>query len=380
MSEEQNYSRYEDEYEDDEIDIIELIRKLLGNWKKLLLWALAGLAVGIVVDLGTVRTYTVNTKMAPEVAVKGGGSSLGSLASLAGVNLSSGSGTDAVYPSLYPNIVASTPFRVELFSLPVEFSYKKEAVSTDLYDYILHYTKESWLSVALSFPKKAIKAVKRTIKGKRTAGVQGYADVDPYELTSEQSRVAHALAEGISLSVDKKDGSINTSVTMQDPHVAAALATEVMNRLQKYVADYRTEKARHDLVYFEQLRDAAREEFYSAQQKYARYVDANQGVVLQRVKIEQERLQNESNLKFQIYNQTEQQVQAAKAKVQQDTPVCAVIQPASVPRNSSPSSSKILFVAVLLAVIIGAFWILLGKDFVEKIKTPSKPEADSSEE
>lgn len=182
------------------------------------------------------------------------------------------------------------------------------------------------------------------------------------------------LNENIGLSVDKKTGIITTSVSMQDPKVAAALATEVMDRLQEYVSEYRTEKARHDLAYYEQLRDEAQKDYYAAQQKYARYVDANQGVVLQRVMIEQERLQNETELKYQLYNQTEQQVQLAKAKVQQETPVCAVLQPSSVPMQGEPSRAKILVIWVFLAVVIDALWILWGKDLFNKLKNPEEEE------
>lgn len=370
MSEEHNAIRYDDLY-DDEIDIIALIKTWISNWKSLLQWAGVGLILGVLSSITAVKTYTVNTKMAPEVSVRTSSSSLGALSSLAGVSLPGVSSTDAVHPDIYPDIVASTPFRVDMFSLPVEFKHRDEKVSTDLYDYIAHYTKTPWYSVVLSLPNKAIGAAKRMFKGK-IVKVEGYENVNPYELTREQAMVAKTISESVTLGIDKKTGAICTSVTMQDPHVAAAVATEVMDRLQQYVVEYRTGKSRHDLKYYEQLRDSAKEDYYNAQQKYARYVDANQGVVLQRVRIEQERLQNEANLKYQLYNQTEQQVQAAKAKVQQETPVCTVIQPASVPRSSSPSTSKILFVCIFLCVVLDSVWILWGKDFLKKLKEPQE--------
>lgn len=367
MSEDQKY--YIDDEAYDEIDITALLRKLFGEWRQLLKWAGIGLVLGIVFALTAVKTYTVNTKMAPEIAVRtGGSSSLGSLASLAGVNLGSMGGTDAVRPDIYPAIVSSTPFKIELFSLPVEFSYKKEKVNTDLYDYIVHYTKKPWYSVVLGAPKKALSLVMGIFKGKKTK-IEGYENINPANLTGEQAKVVGALNNGIVLNIDKKTGMITTSVTMQDPHVAATLADEVMAKLQSYVSNYRTEKTRNDLAYYEQLRDEAKDEYFAAQQKYARYVDANQGVVLQRVRIEQERLQNEVSLKFQLYNQTEQQVQVAKAKVQQETPVCAVIQPASVPRTPSPSTSKIVAIFIFLALVLDALWILWGEDFLARLKS-----------
>ena len=355
----------------DEMDVIQLLRILVGEWKSLVKWGCIGIVVGLIFALSIVKSYTVTTKMAPELASKSGGGSLNSLASLAGVNLGNMSTTDAVYPDLYPEIVGSTPFKVELFSVPVEFKSKEGVVKTDLYDYMKNYTKGPWYGKVLSAPKKALGWFLGLFHEKEEK-VGGHADADPYNLTKEQRGVLKSLNESISLSVDKKTGIITTSVSVQNPQVAASLATEVMDRLQNYVSSYRTEKARHDLAYYEQLRDEAQKDYYAAQQKYARYVDANQGMVLQRVMIEQQRLQNETELKYQLYNQTEQQVQLAKAKVQQETPVCAVLQPSSVPMQGEPSRAKTLVIWVFLAVFLDALWILWGKDFLKKLKEPQE--------
>lgn len=372
MVEEQNYIQPQDEsYE--EIDIMELFRKLFKEWKSIVKWGCIGVVLGLIFALSAVKSYTVTTKMAPEIASKSSGSSLSSLASLAGVNLGNMSTTDAVYPDLYPEIVGSTPFKVDLFSVPVEVRTKEGPVKTDLYDYVLNYTKDTWYCKVMEAPVKALGWV-MSLSHEKTGKIEGHAEADPYNLTKEQREVLKFLNENISLSVDKKTGIITTSVSMQDPKVAAALATEVMDRLQEYVSEYRTEKARHDLAYYEQLRDEAQTDYYAAQQKYARYVDANQGVVLQRVMIEQQRLQNESELKYQLYNQTEQQVQLAKAKVQQETPVCVVLQPSSVPMQGTPSRAKILVVWVFLAVVIDILWILWGKDLFNKLKSPENEE------
>ena len=84
----------EEEY--DEIDIMELLRKLLKDWKLILKWCGVGAVVGLVVAFSIPKEYTVSAKMAPESVSKTGGGSLGSLASLAGINLGSMSTADAV--------------------------------------------------------------------------------------------------------------------------------------------------------------------------------------------------------------------------------------------------------------------------------------------
>ena len=156
---------------------------------------------------------------------------------------------------------------------------------------------------------------------------------------------------------------------MQDPVVSAMLADTIATRLREYVTEYRTNKARQDLEYAQKLNDEARDEYYKAQQRYADYTDKNQGLILRSAQTERDRLQNESSLAFNLYNQTAQQLQMAKAKVQQTTPVYTIVQPATVPlRPSKPSKVLILVGFVFLAVVAASAWILFGKDMVNSFR------------
>lgn len=102
-------------------------------------------------------------------------------------------------------------------------------------------------------------------------------------------------------------------------------------KLQKYITSYRVSKAQQDCNYLEQLYKERQQEYYVAQQNYANYMDANKNVILQTVLTEGERLQNEMSLAYQVYSQVANQLQVARAKVQEAKPVFAVVEPASVP-------------------------------------------------
>ena len=363
----------EEEY--DEIDIMELLRKLLKDWKLILKWCGVGAVVGLVVAFSIPKEYTVSAKMAPESVSKTGGGSLGSLASLAGINLGSMSTADAVYPDLYPDIVSSTPFVVDLFPVQVQFKYKKEDMSSDLYTYLKEYTRDPWWGAVMQAPFDALGWFMGLFREEEEP-VEGYATLNPSALTQEQEDIAKAIRESVSLAVDKKTSVISLTVTAQDPHVAAVVAREVISRLQTFVTNYRTEKARQDLEYYETLYEEAKQNYFASQQRYAGYVDRNQGVVLQRVRTEQERLQNEMNLNYQLYNACAQQLQAAKAKVQQETPVFTIINPPQVPlKRSKPNKPTILLACVFLAAVIAAVWILWGRDIIAGFKKPEDEEA-----
>ena len=368
MEEKKNIEPQNLEEEYDEIDIMELLRKLFKDWKLILKWCGIAAVVGLVIAFSIPAEFTVNSKLAPESVSRSGGGSLGSLASLAGISLGSVSGSDAVYPELYPDIVSSTPFVVELFPVQVDFKDKKQPMKADYYTYLKEYTHGPWWGKVMGFPMKALGWFMGLFREKQEK-VEGYAALDPSALTEEQEKIAHAIRESVMLSVDKKTSIISLAVTAQDPKVAAEISEEVISRLQTYVTNYRTEKARLDVEYYEGLYNESKEAYFKSQQLYAGYMDRNQGVVLQRVKTEQERLQNEMNLNYQLYNTCAQQLQAAKAKVQQETPVFTIINPPQVPlKKSNTSKLTILVASIFLGAVVAAVWILWGRDTIASFK------------
>lgn len=381
--EERNYNApYQDPhyYDEDEIDIMELVRKALKNWKFILKCCGVAAVVGLIVGFSIPKTYTVSATLAPETVSKSAGGSLSSLAAMAGINLSSSTTADAFYPELYPQIVSSNPFIVGLFSVPVEFEYKKETVQTDLYTYLKEYTSDPWWNAILKLSGKAIGAVMGIFREKEEIE-EGVSGIDPSALTRKQELLVKGLKEDISITVDKKTSLISISVVTQNPDVAYTLAKEVISSLQNFVTDYRTQKSRKDLEYYQRVYDDAKEDYYAAQQKYARYVDANQAVTRQSVMIEQQRLQNESDLAFQLYNSCAQQLESAKVMVQKETPVFAEMDPPTRPtKKTAPSKAKILVIMVFLGAVVGAVWAIWGKDWLAGFKNSVREDQDKGSE
>lgn len=374
----QNNPQYNQYSQEEEIDIMEYVRKLLKNWKFIAKWCGIAAVIGVIAALSAVSTYTVTSKMAPEVAGKSGGSSLSSLASLAGINLSSMSTSDALSPDLYPDIVSSVPFIVELFNMPVTAEYKGEKIECNYYEYLANCQKAPWYGYIISFPGKVLgwcfsflgPQEEREPKGFKKLGA-----VDEMNLTKPQEKIIKGIRERVSVAVDKKTSTITLTVTDQNATIAAELCETIIDNLSKHITSYRTEKARNDLEYYEKLYDEAQAEYFEAQQKYALYVDANQGLVRQSVMTEQERLQNEMDLKYQLYNSCAQQVQMSKAQVQRETPVCATIQPPTVPLQDNESGAKTLAVFIFLGLLVSGVWVIWGKDALAKFKEETKSEA-----
>ena len=219
----------------------------------------------------------------------------------------------------------------------------------------------------MSLPFKAISGIISLFKSDEEAGTSN--GINPFQLTLEQSQIVAGLKQMIVASVDKKTGVTTVSVTMQDPLVAAMLTDTVIVKLKEHITKYRVSKAEDDCKYWEQLNDQRRDEYHAKQKLYANYVDANKNVILQSVRIEQERLQNEMNLAYQVYSNVATQLQMAKAKVQEAKPVFAVVEPASVPLRPSGTSRKMILVGIVFLAVAGAAaWILFGQDLWKNLK------------
>lgn len=352
--------------EEQEIDLVELARKL-WNERKLILKSCGWAAlIGLVVGFSIPKEYTTTVTLAPESGTsKSMSGGLSALAGLAGISLGDMQSADALSPTLYPDIVKSIPFSIEMFDVKV--TDKKGELNTTVYDYLKEHQKKAWWSYVISAPFKGLGWVMKTIKGEEPKDTSRV--VNPFMLTRDQNEIIMALGKKIEVEEDKKTSVIKISVTMQDPLISATLTNTVMEKLQDYITAYRTNKARIDLEYTERLYKESMENYYKAQQEYAVYMDRNQNISLRSAQTQQERLKNEMELAFNVYNQTAQQLQVAKAKVQEDTPVYTVVEAATVPlRASKPSKPLILIGFVFLAGVGTCGWILFGRDLKKEIK------------
>lgn len=350
--------------EEQEIDLIELAQKVWAERKLIFKWCGIAAVAGIIVAFSIPREYETSVTLAPESSSKSNAGNMGALAAIAGINLGNSTGEDALSPALYPDIVSSTPFLTELFGVRVKDM--EGACETTLYDYLDEHQRSPWWSAVLSAPFKLLALFRE-----RPEEVDRVPD--PFRLTTEEAGIAEALSRRISVAIDKKTGITTISVTMQDPLISATLTDTVMVKLQNYITDYRTNKAKHDLAFTEKLHREARADYFAAQKKYADYVDGNQNVILQSRLTEQERLRNEMSLAYNIYNQVAQQLQMARAKVQEITPVYTVVQPATVSlRPAKPNKMMILIGFVFLAGVGSAGWILFVKDLVRSWKKERK--------
>ena len=360
----QVYNNHNDE--ELEIDLMDLLRKVIGIRKKIYKAAGIGLIIGVIVAISIPKQYTVEVTLSPEMGNNKGGGLSGLAASFLGSGVSMGDGTDALNASLSADIVSSTPFLLELSNMKVPVS-GSEKISLSSY---LDEESSPWWSYVIGFPGMVIGGVKSLfIEDEDESIFLDKASQGTIELSKKESQKIESLKKKIVASVDKKTSMTSVTATFQDSKVAAVVADSVVKKLQEYIIDYRTSKSKEDCLYLEKLFKERQQEYYEAQRKYADYMDSHDNIILQSVRTEQERLQNDMSLAYQVYSQVASQLQVARAKVQEEKPVFAVVEPAVVPLYPSGTSRKVyVLVFVFLSVCIVIFWNLFGKDFLNKFK------------
>lgn len=353
-------------YEDEgEIDIVEIISKLWKKRSMIFKWCVAGAIVGLVIGFSIPKTYKSGVTLAPEMQQKTS-SGVSSIASMMGINLNNS--VDAISVEMFPDVVHSTPFIVELFDVPVTFERKDSIMTLPLVEYMKEYQKVPWWSYVVRFPFKVLGWCMDLLTPDEEE-TEVDETLNPTNLPKKERGVVKFFAENIMVNVDKKSLKTKMELEMQDPLVVAAVMDAVVDNLKDYMSEYRTSKARQDVENLEVICQQRKVDYYKAQQAYASYLDANKNVILQSANAERQRLQQEMNLAYQVYSQVATQLEGARIQTEQAKPVFAIINPVTIPiKKAGPSKAKYLVIFTFLAGCCAAGWILFGEEYWKKLK------------
>lgn len=327
---------------ENEIDIIALIKNILAKPKILGIYILTAALIGVIVAINTPKQYMASVVLAPEVSGAGLGLSggLADMASNLGIDLNSGAkGLDAIYPDIYPEVFTSTDFIHALF--PVIVRTAKDNVTKSYHDHLIKDTKIPFWKYPQLWITKMMK--------KKDPNEPQQGKIDPLKISREDSELCEGIAKSISCQVDKKTSVITIAVSDQDPLVAAIMADTLQRRLQTYITEYRTKKAKTDYAYYKKLYGEAFAKYQKAQKLYATYCDANQDIVLESFQAKRDELENNMQTAFNNMSQLNTQVQSADAKIQERTPAFTILSKAKMPYR--PTSTPRIVVVCMFAFL-----------------------------
>ncbi len=341
--------------QEDEIDLLELAKVLWSKRRFILKVTGIFAALGLLIAFTSKVEYEASCKLMPESqeGVKGNLGGLGGLAGLAGIDLGSMSGSGSLTPQLYPEIVKSVPFQLELIHTPVRFEKLDSLLSS--YNY---FTEIDGLS-PFGFLAEYTIGLPGKFKELFTAeeAVPASLPDDLIRLTKDDWKLLEKYRDRINVSVDTKTGIITLTTEMPDAYAAARVTDLVVKKLTGEVTNYKVEKARVNLEFIRERYTEAEKEYEGKQKQVARFTDRNKNITSSLVQTEYQRLQNEMNIAFEVYKGLATQLEQAKIKVKEETPVFTVLEPVKVPvEKSKPKRGLILislcFVGVLISVSV----------------------------
>lgn len=346
--------------EESSIDWQDLLSKAWKGKKFIITVTVVFMFLGLISALTMTRIYTSKVTLVPELG-KSTSSSLSSLSNMLGLGgMTMGSSADAYHVTVYPEVVASTPFIAKMFDMRV--TDPKKGIDTTLIGYL---TRERFsIGSVIGYVTKPIFSLFSN-KEEETKGNK----LNLFHLTKEQDRIVKTMNKAIQVDVDKKTGETTIQVTMDNPVIAATVADTVCKHLREYIVEYRTRKAREDLENYKKIADESYQRYLKASKAYAYYQDHNRGLILNAVISEGSRLSNELQIASQLYQQMKLQAEMARGKVIDEKPVFAIIQPATVPLLPQNSRAKVLLIWTFVGFILSCAWVLYGKEYWQKGKT-----------
>lgn len=319
---------------ENKFDVLELLKTIWSEKKKIVIWGSAGLVIGIIIALSIPRTYTSVILILPENnSRQTNGSQMSALAGMMGVNLSAESGSGGVSTQLYPLIITTEPFLMDMASVNIPF----EGNTIPLSDYILNEQSSPWWDYILYLPSFIFSG------DDENATIQNTPKM--------KMRYLKGIASKLSVYEDKKTKTIKLIVSMQSPEIAKVVVDSMFVLLQDFVVDYQTKKLQENLKNSEVMFEQAKEKYHIADELYAVSLDRNQGLASNAAQVKLDRLANEKNLAYGVYRQLAEQVEINRIKLFEDTPIATVLEPATVPLTPTAPNRKLI---VIVWGILGA--------------------------
>lgn len=356
-----------------EIDLVEVIRKLWRNRKFILKVTVTFMILGVLVALFSAKEYTAGSTLVPQSSDKKMGGSLSGLAAMAGISLGDMTGGEVLSPKIYPKVLASIPFQKDIMYTRIKFEDFDEPVT--ILDY---YTNEEYerFNLGKSVGKYTIGlpgVILKAIRGEQPEPkFSGSAENKIQSLSKNEKNCMDILKDKINLNLNEKDGYVQLSVDMPDAWSAAQLAERVQVLLQKYITEFKIEKVQSNLDFVQGRYDEAKRDFEQVQEERAVFRDANKNLISAKAQTEQEKLDTRYNLSLNIYTELAKQLEQAKIQVKETTPVFTIVDPVTVPiERSKPKRALICILFTFLGGFAGV-GLVLTLPFLAKVSGNEK--------
>ena len=313
----------------DEIDILDLLKKLYKSRKLIVYITVTFSIIGVATALLLPIKYNSKTVFIPQNQEKGS-SSLSGVASLVGINLSSGFSGSEIPPTMYPQIIESVKF--------------KRLILKKVIDKKNNTTLENFIAEHYSIQES-----------------EGENILD-LGMTLNEEKYFTILNEIINVSVNEKDGFVSINCEMSNAEYSAKITKFSREILQNIIIENKIENARQNLVFSESQLIEKKKEFDNIYSKLAFFSDSNLNSVNSFVLNEKNKLESEFQIISAVVEEISKQVEQAKLQLKKDTPVFSTIQEAVIPvKRSSPKRTQLVIIFGFLGFIFSCFIAIIGE-------------------
>ena len=347
-------------HKEDEIDLIALLKTVFLARRFVIKTTTLFAVLGIILAVVSPTKYTASSTFVPQLSEGQTNSSLGGLASLAGINLSAimGGQPQEISPSLYPQIAESVPYRLALLDATVESN-------TSFRDYIL---SQSGGVAILPLLKKYTIGLPGLLLNKQTNNNENL-DTSLFQITEQDKDLFEFLAQVVSIVVDDQEGLVSISVELADRMVAAQLAQAATDLLQSNIIAFKSQSARNNLDFIESQFESKRQEFEEIQDSIAVFKDQNLNITSSLYQNQLTRLESQFTVTSSVFQELAGQVEQAKIQVNKDTPIFTIIEPVSVPlERSKPKRTMMVIVWAFLGGLFSVGWVLVKSPVLQIVK------------
>lgn len=325
--------------------------------------------IGLIIFLFSERLYDSSITLMPESQSQESSASqlLRRYGGYLGIGGRAETSGETISPDLYPEIIVSTPFLLELVQEDLHFSNHDTTVS--LYTYYHELYEPPFFEQAGNFLWDITLGLPGTIKGLFSdnttplppVNFEAYEDREgPIDLDSRIGQVTNYVTDLISIQRQPQTGFVVINAQLRDPVASAELVKVVKEQVTKYVTEYRTEKAMSDLEFVRKQYQQAEKEFRVAQDSLANFRDRNRNLATAQAQTREQRLQAEYDLRFEVYNSIAQQLEQAKLKVQEQTPVFSTLEPVSISGSPDTPNAEVIFIgSIFLGIFFGVAYVYI---------------------
>ena len=347
------------DHKEDEIDLIALLKTVFVARRFVIQITVLFSVLGIVLALVSPVRYTASSMFMPQLSERQSNSSLGGLASLAGINLTAiGGQPQEIAPSLYPQIAESSPYRMALLETPVGES------QISFRDYILGQDKGVSIMALI---KKYTFGLPSLLLSSNNADTP--QDNTLFDISEEDKGLFEFLGQILSVEVDDQEGLVSISVEFSDRKIAAQLAQAATDLLQSKIIAFKSQSARNNLQFVQGQFDAKRQEFEQIQDSIAMFKDQNLNITSSLYQNQLTRLESQFTVTSSVFQELAGQVEQAKIQVNKDTPIFMIIEPVSVPlKRSKPQRTMMVIIWTFLGGVIAVGWTLVKAPVFQILK------------